>query len=186
MTSAVYRACPPAQKLRVRPLTELVLGQRVGVGGCPPWTTLSRIPRGHSGEPRDAAFGLRRSCPEDTGPGRTPPNPHPPRWAKPYGIRGPWTSTSQAKALGPQPVEVRCPHVPRARWVEAGQPPRTRIFWGASSKRQTQISWPSRVATGNAAQRGPRRLPPPPPAELSAGGTGQAAGAARQRFHAVW
>src|SRR5438034_1322278 len=43
-----------------------------------------------------------------------------------------------------------------------GLPPRSRIFWGASSKRQAKISWRARVATGIATQRAPRRQLPPP------------------------
>ena len=44
-----------------------------------------------------------------------------------------------------------------------GLPPRSRIFWGASSKRETNISWRARVAPRVAAQRAPRRQPPPRP-----------------------
>src|SRR4029450_6938589 len=37
-------------------------------------STLSRIPRGHSGPPRDVGFTLRRIPPEDTAPGSAPPH----------------------------------------------------------------------------------------------------------------
>src|SRR4029453_14409834 len=36
-------------------------GAAAPAGGLPPWTTLNRIPRGHSGPPRDRGFRLRES-----------------------------------------------------------------------------------------------------------------------------
>ena len=36
-------------------------GAAAPAGGLPPWTTLNRIPRGHSGPPRDVGFWLRES-----------------------------------------------------------------------------------------------------------------------------
>src|SRR6185369_7635037 len=60
-------------------LTEPRRVPRAGLGGFPPWTTLSRIPRGHSSPPRDVGLSLRRFSPEDTGPGREATQPRPPR-----------------------------------------------------------------------------------------------------------
>src|SRR6266567_5037585 len=64
--------CPRALPLLSRAACRQLPG---GAGGCPPQTTLSGNPLGHSGPPRDCGFVLRRISPEDTGLGRTPPSP---------------------------------------------------------------------------------------------------------------
>jgi hypothetical protein len=170
-----------------------------GWRGCPPGTTLSRNRRGHSSPPRDGGLALRRISPEDTGPGRAPPpTPPSPLWHRPprsktqsrprirtYLIDG-WR-VGVPKEMETGKAKARCPRSsPRGEvGGGGGMPPRSRIFWGASSKRETKFSWRARVAPRVATQRGgPRRLPPPPPAELPAV-TGHAAGTERERFHAV-
>src|SRR6266498_3433471 len=82
----VYHALPQAATRLPscgRPPDGRLRGMATGRGwrGCPPWTTLSRAPLGHSGPPRDFGLALRRSSPEDTGPGRAPPpTPPSPLW----------------------------------------------------------------------------------------------------------
>src|SRR6266545_4141574 len=142
----VYHAPPqPATCLPLRTATGPG-GMATGRGwrGCPPWTTLSRSPRGHSGPPRDFGLALRRSSPEDTGPGRAPPpTPPSPLWdSRPSLPVRVWVWFARFTARG-------------GGWGR-GLPPRSRIFWGDSSKRQTTFSWRARVATGSAGQRGPR------------------------------
>src|SRR6266481_4994407 len=64
------RSSSACQSLRARVVCRQLPG---GAGGCPPQTTPSRTPLGHSGPPRDCNFALRRISPEDTRLGSTPP-----------------------------------------------------------------------------------------------------------------
>ena len=121
-------------------------------------------------------FGASKNLPRRYGPREgTPSNPPSPMWHRPPRSKtrphlrlrtdlighGAWTKGNRSEDGEGTLFSV----VHRAeRRVGAGMPPRSRIFWGASSKRQTTISWRARVDTGIAAQRAPRRQPPPPPA----------------------
>src|SRR5262245_64016352 len=89
---------------------------------------------------------LRRSSPEDTGLGGGPPAPP----ASPRGETAHYHLIPTKSSGGAESGRWR-----RGEGGAGGAlSPQTRIFWGASPKRETRISWLARVAEGSATQRG--------------------------------
>src|ERR1700730_11553045 len=100
---------------RLRPGNS-ALGHRAGVGGCPPWTTLSRIPPGLSGPPRDDGLRLRSHA-EDTGSREGTPRPPPSELEQ----------NPSRPHLG-SPLTTGIPTYHAGGGWGRGQPPRTRVF----------------------------------------------------------